>query len=64
MNHNSIQSENNLIYDELKNQHKEVAECVEKIAKGYEKRLDRSVAKEEKLYLLLHINRICSDYEV
>ena len=37
----------------------EIAACVEKIAQHIEEKWHSTLTEEEKLYLILHINRIC-----
>lgn len=57
-NNKHITTENEKVYQELKKQYPETYECVRKI----EAFLSMELNDEERLYLILHINRLC-DYE-
>lgn len=55
-----ISSENKLAYENLCHQFPESYACVEKIKQYLRKQVDVSISDEESLYLLIHINRLCS----
>lgn len=55
-----IQSGNSPIYQDLKQNHPKVADCVEKIAAHLEQEWSCHLSDEEKLYIMLHVNRVCS----
>lgn len=55
-----IDSSNLLLYETIKDEYQDVAACVEKISGCYEKDLNMPLNEEEKLYLIMHINRVCS----
>ena len=55
-----IQSGNSPIYQDLKRNHPKVADCVEKIAAHLEQEWSCHLSDEEKLYIMLHVNRVCS----
>ena len=55
-----IDSSNLLLYDTIREEYQDVAACVEKISAYYEKDLSVPLNKEEQLYLIMHINRVCS----
>lgn len=52
----SLDTENEKVYDELKRQYPEAYQCALKI----EAYLSVQLKNEEILYLILHINRLCS----
>ena len=56
--HTAIDSENLKMYKDLREEFPEIAACVEKIAEHIEKTWSCTLSEEEKLYLILHVNRI------
>lgn len=54
----AIDSENIRMYKDLREEFPEIASCVEKIAAHLEKTWHCTLSEEEKLYLILHVNRI------
>ena len=58
--HESVASDNLQIYDTMINGYPDIAACVDKIAAHIGKAWNCTLSEEEKLYLMLHINRICS----
>lgn len=58
-NHKEINSDNLQLYDSLREEFPDVAACVEKISSHMEKKWGCVLSEEEKLYLILHVNRIC-----
>lgn len=55
-----IDSSNLLLYDTVRREYKEVAACVDRIGEYYETDLSFPLNEEEQLYLIMHINRVCS----
>ena len=45
--------------EDLREEFPEIAACVEKIAQHIEREWHSALTEEEKLYLILHVNRIC-----
>lgn len=56
---NSLDTENSDLYHVLAEGNEKVSACVDKIAELIEDGCGRPVTEEEKLYLILHVNRIC-----
>lgn len=57
INRKQIENYNNQIYFSMKNNYTQSSECVDKLDQVFKERLDVSLSNEEKLYLLIHINR-------
>ena len=55
-----IYSDNNTIYDKLKNDYQKTYDCVKKVSEYLHRILKIELTDEEKLYLMLHINRLCT----
>ena len=55
-----IQSENTKLFQTLKEQYPSAYTCAANINEQFKKRLQIDLSDEEKLYLMLHINRLCS----
>lgn len=55
-----IDSSNLLLYETIRDEYQDVAACVDKIGDYYAKDLSAPLNKEEQLYLIMHINRVCS----
>lgn len=55
-----IDSSNLLLYKTIREEYGDVAACVDKISEYYGRDLSVPLNKEEKLYLIMHINRVCS----
>ena len=55
-----IESSNDLLYTDMKNNYPETYACEEKISDYLKDKLDIDLTDEEKLYLMLHINRLCT----
>lgn len=55
-----IDSSNYLLYGTIREEYQDVAICVEKISDYYEQNLSVPLNKEEQLYLIMHINRVCN----
>lgn len=58
-NHTAIQSENLNLTENAEELFPKEYACVEKIASYLEMKYETELSKEEKLYLMLHINRLC-----
>ena len=56
----SIDSENIRMYKDLRSEFPDISDCVEKIAAHMEREWECTISEEEKLYLILHVNRICA----
>jgi len=54
-----LQTKNEKLFDSVKNEYVEAYECVEEIADYFRQTLQIELSKEEKLYLILHINKLC-----
>jgi beta-glucoside operon transcriptional antiterminator len=57
--HKEISSDNLQLYKSLREEFPDVAACVEKIADHIRQSWGSELSEEEKLYLILHVNRIC-----
>lgn len=55
-----LDSDNGIMYRSLREEFQEIAACVDLIAVYFEKNWKIKLSEEEKLYLILHINRICA----
>ena len=53
-----IQTPNGTIYDEVADQYPAIAACADKVAAAIARSGDQAVTTEERLYLMLHINRL------
>lgn len=60
MENKHIDSSNLLLYEATREEYQDVAACVEKISEYYEGDLSAPLNKEEQLYLIMHINRVCT----
>ncbi len=56
----SVSSGNRQMFSEMKENFPQIYQCVEDIAKYFEDSLQWELSEEEKLYLMLHINRLCA----
>lgn len=59
----TIQSGNCEMYASLKKDYPKVASCVEKMAEHIQQKWGCSLSEEERLYIMLHVNRVCSKTE-
>lgn len=57
--HKTISSDNLKIYCSLKEEFKQTNKCVEHISSYIDEKEGISLSEEEKLYLILHVNRLC-----
>jgi beta-glucoside operon transcriptional antiterminator len=53
-----IESDNQSMYDVIANEYRKMAECVEIINEYLVKKFNCSLTDEEKLYLIMHVNRV------
>lgn len=58
--HQTLDSDNGIMYKSMREEFPEIAACVELIDRYFHRKLRIDLSEEEKLYLLLHINRICT----
>ena len=58
--HKQIISTNEDMFELMKTKYKKTYKCVEHIAEFLKTELDISLNDEEKMYLILHVNRLCS----
>ena len=55
----ALDTDNGIMYQSIREEFPEIAECIDKIEAYFEKKFDIQLSEEEKMYLMLHINRIC-----
>lgn len=55
-----IDSENLVMYRSMQEEYPKISACVDKISDRYRDRWGIELEEEEKLYLILHVNRVCS----
>lgn len=55
-----IDSDNLLMYQSIQEEYPEIAKCVDSISNYYKKEWAIELSEEERLYLIMHINRVCS----
>ena len=60
----SIDSDNLQMYQSLREEFPRVSACVDKIDEYYREDWGVELAEEEKLYMILHVNRVCTKEEV
>lgn len=53
-----IESENNIIFSEIKNKYPDSCKCAEKICSYLKDKFNKDISDEEVLYLVIHINRL------
>ncbi len=56
----TIDSENIRMYKDLRSEFPDISDCVEKISAHMGEKWGCTLSEEEKLYLILHVNRICA----
>lgn len=59
-NQQHIESDNLQMYRSIREEYPLVAACVDKISDYYQNNWSASLTEEERLYLIMHINRVCS----
>ena len=55
-----LYSDNGIMYQSMKDEFPGIAVCVELLERYFKRKCGIILSKEEKLYLILHINRICT----
>lgn len=55
-----IESENSTLYRRMKQEFSEVSDCADRISDLLKRTWGRGLTEEERLYLILHINRVCA----
>lgn len=58
-----IDTENLILYRSVKEECAKISDCVDKISAYYKEKWKLELSEEEKLYLILHVNRVCSREE-
>lgn len=56
-----IDSKNSRMYETLVREYPQASACADKISDYYQSSWNLTLSEEEKLYLIIHTNRICSD---
>lgn len=55
-----IDSDNLQMYRSIREEYPEISACVDRISKYFLKELGATLTEEERLYLILHVNRVCA----
>lgn len=55
----TLDTDNGIMYQSIREEFPEIAECIDKIERYFEDKFDIRLSEEERMYLMLHINRIC-----
>lgn len=58
-NHQTLDSDNGIMYQSMREEFPEIAACVDLFDQYFRRKCKIKLSDEEKLYLILHINRIC-----
>jgi beta-glucoside operon transcriptional antiterminator len=58
--HKQVRSCNLQMYDTVRDECGDVSDCVDKLGEYFEKMYQTELTEEEKLYLIIHINRVCT----
>lgn len=58
--HKHIDSSNLAMYESVGDEFPEISACVDRICRYYKNSWSLELSEEEKLYLILHVNRVCS----
>lgn len=56
----SIDSENIQMYESIREEYETASRCVDKIAEYLKQSWNAGLTEEEKLYLIMHVNRVCA----
>lgn len=57
--HKQIDSRNLLMYQSVRSEFPKISDCVDKVSEYYRDEWALSLSEEEKLYLIMHVNRVC-----
>lgn len=55
-----VGTNNHSLYQSVKGEYTDISDCVDKISDYLEEKMGCSIDNEEKLYLILHANRVCA----
>lgn len=55
-----IDSDNLQMYHAIRDEYQKVSSCVDRIAEYYKNNWSLELSEEERLYLIMHVNRVCS----
>lgn len=55
----TLNTDNGIMYQAIREEFPEVAECIDQIESYFKEKFGIILSEEEKMYLMLHINRIC-----
>lgn len=55
-----VSSDNKKLFENMKDSNTKNYECIEKISEYFKKKVNLELNDEEKLYLMLHVNRLCT----
>ena len=56
----TLDSDNGIMYQSMREEFPEIAACVDLLSRYFRRKLKIDLSEEEKLYLILHTNRICT----
>lgn len=56
----TLDTDNGIMYQSIYEEFPEVAACIDRIAEYFVSKFQITLSKEERLYLMMHINRICT----
>lgn len=59
-----IDSSNLQMYASIREEYQDVSACVDKISECYKNNWSVDLTEEEKLYLIMHVNRVCSQESI
>ena len=59
-NGNTLQSDNESLYQEIVEEFPKLSECADMISTHMEEKWKCTISEEERLYIMLHVNRICA----
>lgn len=60
----NIDSINSDLYSSIRSEYPDTAQCVDKIVQYLKRQHGFAVTEEEQLYLILHVNRVCTKEEL
>ena len=56
----TVETDNHSLYESVKAEYAGISVCVDKICRYFEETLHCTLKEEERLYLILHVNRVCA----